>query len=1181
MLGMRSVLMILLVVLLVLAVTPPVRSIIRARFAAWRGRQPQPPANTGVTIISGNGDELDIDAERRAAQADWRGRLLSFATSRRALVLVAIVVIVVLAFPRLSGLLQSQPVDRFVVFVAPFVDPDGTVSQTGRSAAEQLAVEVAQLPGQRIVTQVIDTVPGDAGAALALVEREGADVLIWGTIAPGGMLDQESLQPVLTYRPTGVFAPAGWDGYIGRFALPSTYPLAKAPLNGHAVLPPLIGALDAYAGGKVDEAFATLGSLVETYPMLVPVLPNVVRGTMYWARGEYEQSAGEFRRAEREAADLTEIDGTLQGMGAETEALLANNLGAVLQDAHDPGAAAAFAQSIALLQGRDLGALRYNLGRDLLRAERVDEAIASLEQARNLLPSSVELQVTLSAAYRMGGHFDQAQQALDSARQQVRDERASTIADLRDLVALRLNADVGAEASLLALARLLQPGQPLLWELQASEPLPEQPLRDVYAAFGQVVDSTTQLVQGWERRSVSEDAARASINGLIASHQGERAEAVLHLNQRWQSAVAIEIDRSRNPQPPQGIAAFWASLTRSRSSLSQAQQNLDALVATQPDDIDALVLLGRARRISGDRDGAAAALNIAVERAPQRPEPLYEQAQLVASAAPPDMAQARELLMKAISFDERYAPAREFLAQIAQGENDWATVIEQQRWMVDHRPAAAHVLALAQTLRLSGRSGYAESERLLLPLASANNAQALLELGRLYRDYGDQASAQSMLERAQKVTPNDAEIAYNLGQVLAAAGDLAGAKAQYQRAIAALPAHIPAQLALAQLLKDQPSEAAQHYRAALDVGTHDPAILKQIGQMLFASGDMNSAIDAYQRAVAITPDDPAIHHDLGQAYLAGHQLDAALREEQRALELAANEYPEALVGLGDIALLRGQTQEAVQHYNQALEQNEKLVSAYIGIGRAAAADGNWSVAQAHFQNAVAHDATSAEAHLWLGEALIRQGDTNGAIAHYQQARDLKPDYAEAYFGLAQAQLDTEEVDAAAQNLNQAIALRPAYAEALLLRGKLYERLGDDTSALDAYTKSIAANGQLHEPYYRRAMIAMRQNRMSDAQGDLESATGLQANFPEGHYWLGRTYLSEGRAQMARDQLQQAIAQRSGNYAEAYFYLGRAEEQLGQRDEAATAFRTALEQDRTSPWAADAQESLTRLGASAN
>ncbi len=156
-------------------------------------------------------------------------------------------------------------------------------------------------------------------------------------------------------------------------------------------------------------------------------------------------------------------------------------------------------------------------------------------------------------------------------------------------------------------------------------------------------------------------------------------------------------------------------------------------------------------------------------------------------------------------------------------------------------------------------------------------------------------------------------------------------------------------------------------------------------------------------------------------------------------------------------------------------------------------------------------------------------------------------------------------------------IRQDYAEAWLEQGKLDEQIGDDQSALSAYSQAVGANARLPEPRYRRARLYIRQDRMSEAETDLEAATSAQPNFPEAHYWLGRVYQAENRPQAARDEFKLAVTQRNGNYPDARFYQGIAEEQLGQRSEALASFQAALDQSDSSAWASDARAALVRLG----
>jgi superkiller protein 3 len=485
----------------------------------------------------------------------------------------------------------------------------------------------------------------------------------------------------------------------------------------------------------------------------------------------------------------------------------------------------------------------------------------------------------------------------------------------------------------------------------------------------------------------------------------------------------------------------------------------------------------------------------------------------------------------------------------------------------------------------------------------------LTELGRLYYDNGDFAGARSVLERAALRAPANPQVAYELGRVLVAQGDTEAAAEQFRRAIENDPQPVSAHLALARFYTEQANASAQQvpaeppanmteargrlepirryasninsakaeYQAALAAGADDHASLELIAEQSLEHADYPTAVSAYERLTRLPPDDAATHHGLARAYLQLGRLDAAQSEERKALALSNNAYPEALAGLGAIALRRGNSDEAVQQFNTALQQNPNLAEAYNGLGRVSATAGNWAVAAAHFRRAVEADPQSAEAHTRLGEALLEQRDANGAIGEYEQAIRLKQDHAEAYYGLARAQIARAQTDEAQATLETALAIRADYDMAWLERGKLYEQARQDDQALDAYSSAIAANGRLPEARYRRALLYIRGERMGEAESDLETATSAQPNFAEAHYWLGRVYLAQDRPQAARDSFKAAVAQRGGNYPDAFFYQGVAEEQLGQRAEAVASFQSALSQGGDSIWVTDAQAALARLG----
>ncbi|MEP7187795.1 MAG: tetratricopeptide repeat protein [Roseiflexaceae bacterium] len=1150
------IVLLLVLILVALSATPLARDFTARQVRRVRQRVPaRPPqrVSTGTTVIQANGDEVPVLAEvpppRRAAGLDGReGRVVA--------AVVAAVLIAVLIGVQLYRVLTTPATGQFVVLVAPFQNSDGTIDQTGNEIATALVAELPQTSGGRVIARTLATPPANQADALAILSRENADALIWGQVTLGGMLDSQSLQPILAYQPSGSSAPISWPGYAGRFSLPNALPLASVPINGHVVLPGLLGALADYQNGHFDAAFNQLDNLIKDYPDLGSALPRALRGNMFWARGAYQEAANEYRRAlERRPA----LDG-------QQVARLYTNLGAILQDAGDLSAAqAALGQASMALAGTDLSALRYNLGLQALRAGDVADAATQLEIARSpaLLPPgtpTASLLLALGEAYRLGGAYPQAQAMLAEATREIPASASATTPDLRAVTSDQLAAEADEQRALLEMSSAAEARGPLLWELEAADPIPLNVLNSAESDLTRSSDETRVLVQGWTRVSTTKDASSEPLSGQIAISHAQQAQMQLSTRQRWLAAVQLERGEVTGERKPRGAVRFWSMLAGDQTPVGQGRELLLELLKAQPRDLDSMVLIGRSYVLSEDLESAGKYYNQAAAADPQRPEPVYGQAQVVLQK---DSAHARQLLTKAIALNSTYFPARQQLAQIAESDDvrDWQTAIEQRMWLIKNRPSNAQTLKLAETLRRSGPDSYAAAEGQLLPLANRNNVDALLALSRLYQDMRNPQGARAAIERAQQAAPRNAEVAYQYGQFIEAQivlqsadanylaqqkqTDMDSAEAQYQRALTNVPGHVPSQLALGRLYAEQGknADAKRYYNAALDAGASNPDQLKQIGQFLLDNGEYASAATAFERGITTTDRDAELHHGLATAYLHLERLDDAQREEQQALDLRGGQYPEALVGLGDIALERDDLGGAVAQYNSALQLNSNLTSAYLGVGRASFNAGNWSVAQAHFSDAVRSNPKSAEARFWLGESLRKQSNPNAAIAEYAHALALKANYPEAYYGLAQAQIDLKQFELARKNLDSALVLRPNYADALLLGGKLSEQQGNDTAAIQSYSAAISANDKIAEPLYRRALLFIRRDQLDEATRDLESAINIQPTFSEAHYWLGRAYLAQGNPKAAQAEFKLAIEQRGEPYAEASFYMGIAAEQL--------------------------------------
>lgn len=1156
---------------------------VRLRQWADRLRRRRPPPQT-VTVIHG-GHEIEAPVAHTGETV--RVRRLNFTLPTRPQTIAATVGILIglLGITQIPHLIRSQP-DSFLVLVAPFRAADGSTTD-GSTVARRLATLIPQTGGEQIVVETLDAPPSTVADALAIMQRENADVLLSGELAAGGAAGEAALLPVLIYRPTGTFAPAGWAEYTGRFALPDVYPLASAPIENQAVLPYLVAALRDYSGGNFTASFEVLGTLANS-GAIRPELPRSLRGNMLWASGDYDAAANEYRSAV-----------ALQGpvIPSPEAAMLANNLGAILLDARrNDEATAAFARAVQLLAGKDMGELRVNLGLQALWNDAPDQAVQSLEQAQRLLPPSTDLYLMLAEAYRAKGDVVAADDAIQKASSQISSDKRAVLPSWSAAMDSRLNAAIADQQARLHLTADLHAHGPLYWRLLegGTDMRTDAPSPDTFATIRQQIEQSVQqtdaLAQSWRQRAAIEDANHRPTDGRIATGQAQRAAAHLRDREQLLASTEIELARAQGYTPPQGIASVWSSVSGERSPVGQARDRLERMAKTYPDDVEAHVDLGRVLLLDNKPDAAEQQFEAVLPS--QRPEPVYGQVLVELKKGRSNPERVQQLLNEALQRNERFYPAREMLADMAAQNGDWAAAITQQQILFQQFPTDDRRLALGRTLRQAGPAYAIEAEQILLPLANANNPDALLELGKLYEDNGNFAAAAVALNRASAIAPRNPQVAFYLGKALEVQGDPAAAQTQYRAAIDADPKYIDAYLALAALNQSNLPEQARLYRSAIDAGLNNPDALKRIGNALLKTGDNATAATAFQRAIEAQPGDAEAHHGLAQASLRMNDLSKATDEEQTALQLRDNTYAEAWAGLGDIALAHDDADLAIARYQTALQQNGGLIDAYIGLGQAYADKQEWDDALAYFQEAVdrsscpskadlakaGHEEREqcAKAHLWLGEALIRQNDVAGAIPQYNAAIMYDPNYPAAYFGLAQAQFANQQTDEALHNVNTALSQQPAYAEALLLKGKMLESQGQISAAEDAYSQAIEANDALGEPHYRRGLLRVRNNRINDAQKDFEDAVEVQYNFAEAHYWLGRMYLVNNRPDDAQKQFAIALEQRGNNYPEALFYQGIAQEQLGQANDAISSFQSVIDQVRDSGLAREAEAAIARL-----
>jgi tetratricopeptide (TPR) repeat protein len=202
----------------------------------------------------------------------------------------------------------------------------------------------------------------------------------------------------------------------------------------------------------------------------------------------------------------------------------------------------------------------------------------------------------------------------------------------------------------------------------------------------------------------------------------------------------------------------------------------------------------------------------------------------------------------------------------------------------------------------------------------------------------------------------------------------------------------------------------------------------------------------WTHTLACTADNFIGHNNLGNALLKMGQVDEAIVHFQKALEIKPD-FAEAHNNLGNFLFQKGQVDEAIVHFQKALEIKPDYAVAHYNLGNALLKMGHVDEAIAHFQKALQINPDYAEAHNNLGYALIQKGSVDEAIAHFQKALQINPDYADAHNNLGNILLQKGSVDEAITHYQKALQINPDSAEAhknlnnaLLQKGRVDEAI---------------------------------------------------------------------------------------------------------------------------------------------
>lgn len=341
---------------------------------------------------------------------------------------------------------------------------------------------------------------------------------------------------------------------------------------------------------------------------------------------------------------------------------------------------------------------------------------------------------------------------------------------------------------------------------------------------------------------VDEPDCRQVLDMALADHDAGR---VAQAEAGYRSVLA------RDPDDPDALNLLGV-LLQERGALDESIALLDRALAVEPDFPEALANLARARRLSGDAKAAANLARRAITLDPDLAEAHLNlgQALLVLGNEPGAMVALRQ----AVTLAPKDPQTLLLLGGLLLRLHDTGAAAEAlQAALARDGGNVDAMLHLAAALVEDGRFDAARPWYEKAASCVPENPRILAALGDTRRHDRDLPAALEAYRRAVALAPNAAALRIGLGSCLTVLGDFAGAEDCFRQAMALDPQSVAAQTELARIGRETGDTDALHRLQAELADSLAPTRTRiaagiAIGTQLDRQGDYDTAFAAFAAA---------------------------------------------------------------------------------------------------------------------------------------------------------------------------------------------------------------------------------------------------------------------------------------------------------------------------------------------
>jgi len=278
----------------------------------------------------------------------------------------------------------------------------------------------------------------------------------------------------------------------------------------------------------------------------------------------------------------------------------------------------------------------------------------------------------------------------------------------------------------------------------------------------------------------------------------------------------------------------------------------------------------------------------------------------------------------------------------------------------------------------------------------------------------------------------------------------------------------------------------------------------------------------FRRAADAVPGNYLAYGNLGSALAERGQLEEALLHFQEALR-SKPDHSTSRQNVGAILYKQGRFEEAAEHLRAAVRLAPHSGCARANLGAALYRLGRLDEAAYELREALRTDPDNADAHGNLAAVLIVQGRLDGAIAHCREAIRLDPELAAPHNNWGLALMHAGRAEDALPRLYEAVRLDPAYADAHDNLGVCLFRVGRREEAVQHLREAARLAPHVARTRLNLGVALYHMDRNQEAIPELREAVRLDPGQADAYVNLAAAYAGAGRFAEAAQAAKEASA----------------------------------------------------------